>query len=210
MTGSSLSWLPKPWDPAAVAEFAVAHEVTQRSEGRSINTMDVFDLNTSLHRRRQGRHDRPKEPGIERRRWKSRGTGSVGGFAFTACLQCCRRTGACLPLVLAANAALADPNVRESVRQMHADGYGLVQMVGALGLDDEMSDRIRQIVEELSQSVVDGIRQATVAMLDTSEFAMPLDCRVTEAQITSGAPVEVDVSPENGKPTIRVRQQSEA
>lgn len=112
-------------------------------------------------------------------------------------------------LVVAANAALADPNVRKSVRQMHADGYALVQMVEALGLDDEMSDRIRQIVDELPQSAVDGIREATVAMLETSQFALPLDCSVTEAQIASGAPVEVDVSQESGTPTIRVRQRSE-
>jgi hypothetical protein len=112
-------------------------------------------------------------------------------------------------LVLAANAALADPNVRKSVRQMHADGYALVQMVEALGLDDEMSDRIRQIVEELPQSVVDGIREATLAMLDTSQFAMPLDCGVTDAQIASGVPVEVDIAPDNGTPTIRIRRRAE-
>ena len=107
-------------------------------------------------------------------------------------------------LVIAANAALADPNVRESVRQMHADGYGLVQMVEALGLDDEMSDRVREIVAALPQ-IVDGIREATLAMLETREFAMPLDCRVTEAQMLTRDPVEVDVSRENGKPTIRIR-----
>jgi hypothetical protein len=108
-------------------------------------------------------------------------------------------------LVIAANAALADPNVRESVRQMHADGYGLVQMVEALGLDDEMSDRVREIVAALPQNVVDGIREATLAMLETREFAMPLECRVTEAQMLTRDPVEVDVSRENGKPTIRIR-----
>src|SRR5437016_5096415 len=108
-------------------------------------------------------------------------------------------------LVLAANAALADPNVRESVRQMHVDGYGLVQMVEALGLDDEMSDWVRQIVEELPPNVVDGIREATLAMLETGEFALPLDCSVTAAQMLTRDPVEVDVSRENGKPTIRIR-----
>ena len=113
-------------------------------------------------------------------------------------------------LVIAANAALTDPNVRESVRQMHADGYGLVQMVEALGLDDEMSDRVRQIVEELPQKVVDGIRAATLAMLETTEFALPLDCSVTAAQMLSRDPVEVDISQENGSPTIRVRRRAES
>ncbi|MDP9332384.1 MAG: hypothetical protein M3Q30_03595 [Actinomycetota bacterium] len=113
-------------------------------------------------------------------------------------------------LVMAANAALADPNVRDTVRQMHADGYALVQMVEALGLDDDMSDRIRQIVEELPPVVVDGIREATLAMLERSQFAMPLDCSVTAGQIASGVPVAVDVSQENGTPTIRVRRGSES
>jgi hypothetical protein len=53
-------------------------------------------------------------------------------------------------LLIAANAAFADPAFCETVKQMHADGYPLVQMVEALGLDDEMSDRIRQILESLS------------------------------------------------------------
>ena len=46
-------------------------------------------------------------------------------------------------LIIAANAALADPNFRASLRQMHAEGYPLVRIVEALGLDDDMNDRIR-------------------------------------------------------------------
>jgi len=64
-------------------------------------------------------------------------------------------------LLMAANAALADPNFRESVRQMHAGGYPLVQMVEALGLDDEMSDRIRQILDELPPDFAGSVKSLT-------------------------------------------------
>ena len=112
------------------------------------------------------------------------------------------------PLVIAANAALADPNVRATVRQMHEAGVPLVQMVEALGLDDDMSRHIREIVEHLAPDVVAGIRQATLTMLDDSQGQLPLDCSVTREQLDRGAPVTVNVSPEQGIPTIRIRPAS--
>jgi hypothetical protein len=106
-------------------------------------------------------------------------------------------------LLIAADAALADPNFRASVRQMHAEGYPLVQMVVALGLDDDMSDRIRQILEGLPGDAVAGIRAATLAMLDGDEYHMPVVCTVAASEL--GQPVSVEVSPEKGVPTIHVR-----
>ena len=108
-------------------------------------------------------------------------------------------------LVMAANKGLTGADFRASVRQMHAAGYPLVQMVEVLGLEDDMTDRIRQILEDLSPEVVEGIRQATIEMLDSTEYMMPLDCTVTDAELEKGIPVEVEVLPENGKDTIHVR-----
>jgi hypothetical protein len=109
-------------------------------------------------------------------------------------------------LVSAANAALADPNVRESVKQMHAEGYGLVQMVEALGLDDDMSGPIRRILEGLSPEAVTGIREAMLAMLATDAPEMPLDCAVTKSDLDAGVRVQVGVAPVKGTPTIQVRR----
>ena len=106
-------------------------------------------------------------------------------------------------LLIAANAALADPNFRASVKQMHAEGYPLVQMVSALGLDDDMSDRVRQILESLPDDVVAGIRAATLEMLDSADHTMPVICTVPASAVDQ--PVAVEVSPEDGKATIRVR-----
>jgi len=106
-------------------------------------------------------------------------------------------------LLIAANAALADPNFRASVKQMHAEGYPLVEMVGALGLDDDMSDRIRRILESLPDDVVAGIRTATLAMLEGTTYEMPVLCTVPASALDQ--PVSVEVSPENGRPTIHVR-----
>ena len=107
------------------------------------------------------------------------------------------------PLVMASNKALANKDFRDSVRQMHAEGYPLVQMVGALGLDDDMSDRIRQILEGLPDDAIAGIRTATLAMLDGDDYHMPVVCTVAASDL--GQPVSVEVSPEKGVPTIHVR-----
>jgi hypothetical protein len=109
------------------------------------------------------------------------------------------------PLVVAANAALADPAVRDIVREMHQAGAPLLQMIEALGLDDEMSTRVRDIVAQLPPQVIAGIRQATVTMLDGGGAALPLDCSVTQAQLDAGTPVTVEVPIEGGAATIRIR-----
>jgi hypothetical protein len=108
-------------------------------------------------------------------------------------------------IVLAANRALADPNVRASIRQMHAQRYPLVKMVEELGLDDDMTTRIRQILMGLSPEVVEGIRQATLEMLDGTDFEMPLNCMISESELEAGVPVDVEVQPTDGRPTIHVR-----
>jgi hypothetical protein len=112
-------------------------------------------------------------------------------------------------LVSAANSALADPNVRESVKQMHAAGYGLVQMVEALGLDDDMSGPIRKIVEELPAEVVAGIRAAMLAWLETGAAEMPIACDVTKSDLDAGTRVQVGVAPVAGTQTIQVRRASD-
>jgi hypothetical protein len=106
-------------------------------------------------------------------------------------------------LLIAANAALADPNFRASVRQMHAEGYPLVQMVGALGLDDDMSDRVRTILEAMSDEEVAAIRAAVLTMLDSSDYTMPVVCTVAATDLDK--PVSIEVAQDKGTPTIHVR-----
>ena len=121
---------------------------------------------------------------------------------FTGVLYNCRMPPSDA-LVVSANAALADPNVQASIREMHAQGLPLVQMVEALGLGGTMSARIREILEGLPPDVVEGIRQATLTALQEPLPTLPVDCRLTEPQIQQ--PVVVDVVPEGGAPTIRVQ-----
>lgn len=109
------------------------------------------------------------------------------------------------PLVMATNQALANPDFRASVRQMHAEGYPLVKMVEALGLEDDMTVRIRDILDGLAPDVVQGIRDATLAMLDSGDYVMPIDCTVTDEELNDGVPVDVEVLPESGIETIHVR-----
>jgi hypothetical protein len=113
-------------------------------------------------------------------------------------------------LVMAANTALANKDFRDSVRQMHAARYPLTDMVEALGLEDEMTQRIRQILDDLPADVVEGIREATLKMLDSGNYVMPLECSVTDTQLDAGIPVHVDVAPEVGTETIHVRPMTSA
>ncbi len=108
-------------------------------------------------------------------------------------------------LVMAANKSLSNKDFRDSVRQMHAEGYPLVDMVEALGLEEDMTKRIREILVGLPDDVVAGIRKATLEMLDSGNFVMPLECSVTDAELNAGVPVDVEVSPEQGTDTIRIR-----
>ena len=108
-------------------------------------------------------------------------------------------------LVTTANAALADPAIRASVRELHAQGAPLVDMVMALGLGASMTAQMRAVVESLPADAVEGIRSATLAMLDRGEQAMPLDCTITDDQVNQGVTVVVAIVDET-VPTIRVRQ----
>ena len=112
-----------------------------------------------------------------------------------------------LPLVEAANRGLADPDFRASVRKMHEEDYPLVKMVEALGLEDDLTDQVRAIVEALSPEVVAAIRKATLAMLDSADdkYEMPLNCTVSNDDVASGMPVDVKVESERGEQTIHVR-----
>jgi hypothetical protein len=111
-----------------------------------------------------------------------------------------------LPIVVSANAALAAPDTRERIKQMHAAGDSLVKMVGALGLP--LEEPVRWILEALPPEVVDGIRQATLAALEAGGSELPLNCAVTEQQLDAGQAVDVDVADVGGTRTIRVRPAS--
>jgi hypothetical protein len=84
-------------------------------------------------------------------------------------------------------------------------------MVETLGLEEDMTEAIRNIVGGLSPSVVAGIRQATLDMLDRAdavanpEYKMPLECEVSKQNLDSGAPVKVAVEDLKGVQTIYVR-----
>ncbi len=108
------------------------------------------------------------------------------------------------PLVLAANAGFADPQFRETVREMHRQEYPLLRMVTDLGLDDELTAEIRSVLEGLSPEVVAGIRASTLAMLDREEQALPLDCSVDPGELQRGVPVAVEVNEVGGTDTIQV------
>ena len=108
-------------------------------------------------------------------------------------------------LVQAANAALQDPKLVASIRQMHDEGYPLVKMVEALALDDEMDDQLRKVIEKISPDVVTGIREATLEMLDRGGHDLPLDCNVTPEEVDGGVPVDVEVVDEDNVRTIRSR-----
>ena len=111
-----------------------------------------------------------------------------------------------LAIVENANASLADPAVRARVKQMHADGEPLVNMVEALGLP--LDPPMRQILESLAPEVVAGIRQATLAAFDADAPLLPVACVVTKEQVEAREAVAVDVATVDGALTIRVRPAS--
>jgi hypothetical protein len=74
---------------------------------------------------------------------------------------------------IAVSSQLGDKHFRDSLRDMHHERYPLVKMVEALGLDDDVSPAIREMLEQLSPDVVDSIRTATLAMLDRVECTPP-------------------------------------
>ena len=104
------------------------------------------------------------------------------------------------------NSQLADPVFRQRIRDMHARSASLIEMVELLGLAGEMSPAVRSVVEGLDPATVEGIRAATLEMLDRAENQMPLDCNVSQPDIDGGAPVSVTVTPDPTR-TIVVRAQ---
>ena len=108
-------------------------------------------------------------------------------------------------LVVQTNAALAEPANRDRVREMHAQGLPLVDMVDALGLSGALTPELRATISDLPPDVVEEIRQATLEMLDRGESEMPLDCSVSDADIASGVQVDV-VRSSSGQAQLRISQ----
>jgi hypothetical protein len=113
-------------------------------------------------------------------------------------------------LVLAANKALQNADVRASIRDMHAQKYPLIRMVEALGLEDDLTKEIRKALEDLPPNVVEGIRQATLQMLDdpSEQYTMPLDCDVSNDQLGSGISAHLETDPVNGRLTIAINSRA--
>ena len=107
------------------------------------------------------------------------------------------------PIVQASNEALRNPEVCARVREMHAEDTPLLDMVDALGLDDDMTPEIRAVIQGLSPDVVASIRQAMLEMLDNGETVMPIECGMSDAELASGA--DVNVVQSQARLTIQVR-----
>jgi hypothetical protein len=98
-----------------------------------------------------------------------------------------------------------DEAFRQQIRDLHARQASLIEMVEALHLGGEMSDAVRKIVAGLGPAEVEGIRKATLDMLDRAGTQMPVNCNLSQTQIDGGAPVAVAVVDEGGVETILVR-----
>jgi hypothetical protein len=107
--------------------------------------------------------------------------------------------------VRATNDALADSEKQAQIREMHAQGTPLLEMVDALGLGGTMTAQIREALQDLPPDVVAGIRQATLEALDNGQTQLPIDCTMTEAEEARGVAVDVDVFQSEDGMTIRVR-----
>ena len=108
------------------------------------------------------------------------------------------------PIVMAANADLQDAAFRDRVRALHAADTPLVKMTRELGLD--LNPDIKTILEGLKPDVVDGIRAATLQMLDSTDFTLPLDCLVTPQDTAKPKQINVSVDTVDLKQTIHVRK----
>jgi hypothetical protein len=108
-------------------------------------------------------------------------------------------------LITMVNRRLADDAFRQQLRDLHARQAPLIEMVETLGLAAEMSDPVRKIVSELGPAEVEGIRRATLEMLDRAANEMPVDCNLSQHEIDAGASVAVAVVDDAGAQTIRVR-----
>jgi hypothetical protein len=108
------------------------------------------------------------------------------------------------PLVQATNQALTSSQVQAQVREMHAEGRPLLEMVDALGLGGNLTPEIRAVLQDLSPDVIAGIRQATLDALDNGRTQMPLACGITDAELEGDADVNVEVVQASVGPTILV------
>lgn len=108
-------------------------------------------------------------------------------------------------LLIAINSQLNSKHFRDSLRKMHDANYPFVKMVEDLGLEEDMSPDLRKMLENLAPDVVDGIRRATLEMLDRGDRVLPVSWGVTDVELDRGAEVEIDVvGAERGR-VIRVR-----
>jgi hypothetical protein len=94
---------------------------------------------------------------------------------------------------------LAEESFRQQIRTLHANQTPLAEMVDTLGLT--MTDEVRGVLNGLSKDQVEGIRAATLEMLDRHENEMPLDCNVPD----TAKNVSVSIVDKSGKRTIQVR-----
>jgi hypothetical protein len=108
-------------------------------------------------------------------------------------------------LVVAANSGLAKPDVRQRLRSMHEGKAPLLEIVDAVGLGAQMTPAVRDLLANLPPDVVEGIRRATLDMLDRDATTLPLDCDVTVADVTAGTAVDVTVPTVDNQRTITVR-----
>jgi hypothetical protein len=69
-------------------------------------------------------------------------------------------------------------------------GFWTLQ-VDDLGLEDDMSARIRKIFEGLQPEVVESIRLATLAMLDSDQYVMTLDAPSGPSNSITGCPLQL-------------------
>jgi hypothetical protein len=76
-------------------------------------------------------------------------------------------------LVGAVMSQLGDKHFRASLRHMHQQGYPLLKIVEALGLDDDVSPALRTALENLGPDDIAEIRRRTLEMLDRTEAARP-------------------------------------
>jgi hypothetical protein len=101
-----------------------------------------------------------------------------------------------------------DEAFRQQIRDMHAAGTPLLDMVQQLGLP--ITEPVRKIVAGLTPEQVDGIRKATIEMLDRARNEMPVDCSVSWPDVNRGDPVKVAVVDDAGTRKIQVRPNASA
>jgi len=107
-------------------------------------------------------------------------------------------------MLQAVNRALLDPEIRESIRRMFSEGYPFIRMVEDLGLEDDMTANIRELIEQLPADTVGEIRSAVLDSLDRGEYRIPVHCTGDSWELQASH-ADVDVIFDNGRATILVR-----